>query len=119
MPEVGSVDFAVGIHVRLRKSRVNWSPEREQCAEVCAVDLAIDEQVRKALASVGDSVVIEVRRAGSKFARVAYAVVVAAGLQRICDSRAVVGGVGSAVAVGIDGWWTCDCDGVVAAPRDT
>ena len=61
MPEVGSIDFAVGIHVRLRESRVDWSPEREQHAEVCTVNLAIDEQVRETLASVGDGVAVEAK----------------------------------------------------------
>jgi hypothetical protein len=43
MPEIGSIDFAVTIHIRLRESRVDWSPEREQCAEVCTVDLPVNE----------------------------------------------------------------------------
>jgi len=109
MPEIGSVDFAVGIHVRLRKSRVNWSPEREQHAEVCTVNLAIDEQVCKALASIGNRVAVEVRYAGREFARVAYAVVVAVGLRWVEDRRAVVDGVGSTVAIGIGGCWAFDC----------
>jgi hypothetical protein len=43
MPEVRSVDIAVAIHVRLRESWVDWSPEREQRTEVCTVDLAVDK----------------------------------------------------------------------------
>jgi hypothetical protein len=43
MPEVSAIDFAVTIHVRLRQSRVDWSPEREQRAEVCAIDLVVNE----------------------------------------------------------------------------
>ena len=77
MPEVCSVDFAVTIHVCLRKSRVHWSPEREQRAEVCAIDLVVDEQVCNALAGIRHRVEIEVRRARSEFARVANAVAAA------------------------------------------
>ena len=119
MPEVGSVDFAVGIHVRLRKSRVNWSPEREECAEVCAVDLVVDEQVRKALAGIGNRVLVEIRRTGCNLTHVANAVAVAVGLQRIEDGGAVVDRVAASIAIGIEWWWSGGCDGVVEAPRDT
>jgi hypothetical protein len=80
--------------------------------------LAVDEQVREALASVGDRVVVEVRRAGSDFARIAYAVGVAVGLRGVCNGGAVVGGVGATVAIGVDEWWSRDCDGVRVARRD-
>ena len=118
MPEVGSVDFAVGIHVRLRKSRVNWSPEREQHAEVCTVNLAVDEKVRETLASIGNGVVVEVWRAGGNFARIADAVVVAIGLRWVGDSGAVIVGVGSTVAVGVEWWRSLECDGVSVARRN-
>jgi hypothetical protein len=56
MSEVRSIDVPVTIDIRLWESRVDWSPKREQCAEVCAVDLMIDKQVCDALASVGDGI---------------------------------------------------------------
>jgi len=77
---------------------------REQYAEVCAIHLAIDEQVRKTLAGVGNRVVVEVGRAGCDFARVAYAITVAVGLRWVCDGRAVVSRVSDAVPVGVDSW---------------
>jgi hypothetical protein len=43
--EVSAVNDAVTVNVRLRESRVDGSPKREQRAEVCAVDLVVDEQV--------------------------------------------------------------------------
>ena len=93
MSKVSSIDFAVTIQVRLRKSRVNWSPEREQRAEVCTVDLPIDEQVRDALARIGNGVLVEVWRASSKFAHVANAVVVAVCLRWVVNAYAVVNGI--------------------------
>ena len=119
MPEIGSIDFTVAIDVSTWQGGVHRSPEREQRAEVCTVYLAIDEQVCDALASVGDRIAVDVGRTGGEFARVAYAVVVAVGLQRIGDSGAVVNGVGAAVTIGVDGWRALECDGVESAPRDT
>jgi hypothetical protein len=54
--------------------------------------------------------VVEVWRTGGNFTRVAYAIGVAVGLQWIRNGGAVVGGVGSTVAVGVG---RCNCDGVV------
>jgi hypothetical protein len=76
----------------------------------------IDEQVCKALASIGDRVVVEVWRTGCNFTQVAYAVVVTVGLRWIRDGGAIVGGVGSTIAVGVDG---CDRYGVNVPRRDT
>jgi hypothetical protein len=106
--EVSAINDAVTVDVRLRESRVDWSPEREQRAEISTIDLVVDEQVRETLASVGDSVGVEVGRTSGDFARIAYAVVVAVGLQRIRDRGAVVGGVGSAVVVGVYERWSCN-----------
>ena len=80
--------------------------------------MAVDEQVREALASIRDGVAVEVRYAGHEFARIADAVVVAVGLRWVCDGGAVVDGVRATVAVGVDGW-DCDCNGVPLAPGDT
>ena len=114
--EVRSIDVTVTIDIRLRKSRVDWSPEREQGAEVCAVDLAVDEQVCDALADIGNGVVVEVWRAGSEFTHVTDAVVVAVCLRWVRDGGAVVDGVGATIAVSVD---FCDYDGVEASSRDT
>jgi hypothetical protein len=108
MSEVGSIDFAVGVHVRLRESRVDWSPEREERAEVCAVDWVVDEQVREALASIGNRVEIEVRRAGGNLAHIADAVAVAVGLCWIEDGGAVVDRVRATVFVGVEWRWAYD-----------
>jgi hypothetical protein len=102
MPKVGSIDFPVTIQVRLREARVDWSPEREQRAEVCAVDLAVDEQVRKALAGIGNRVLVEILRTGCNLTNVANAVVVAVSLSWVRDGGAVVDGVGATVAVGVE-----------------
>ena len=88
------------------------APSVEQIAEVCAVDLVVDEQIRETLATVGNRVEIKVGHAGGKFARVADTVIVAVVLQRIGDGGTIVGGVGASVAVGVEWWRALDCDGV-------
>jgi hypothetical protein len=59
---------------------------------------------------------VEVRCTDCEFANIADAVVVAVSLCWVRDGRAVVGGVGSTVAVGVGR--DCNCDGVVKARRD-
>jgi hypothetical protein len=78
----------------------------------------IDKQVRKALARIGDRVLIEVGRAGDNFTHVAYVVGVAIGLRWVRDGGTVVGRVGATITVGIAGWKVCDSDGVALAARD-
>jgi hypothetical protein len=75
MPEVRSIDFAIAIHIA-RGVCVRWSPLREQRAEIRAVHLSVDEQVCKALASIRNCVVVEVRRAGSDLDSITYAIAV-------------------------------------------
>lgn len=115
--EVCAVHDAIAIEIT-RRVGGRWTPLREQRAKVCAVDVPIDEQVREALAGIGNRVEIEVRSAGGEFARVADTVAVAICLRRVRDGWAVVVGVGAAVAVGVDEWRPHDCDGVESAPRD-
>jgi hypothetical protein len=42
MPEIGSINFAVSIHIAYGVC-VRWSPLREQRAEISAIDLAVNE----------------------------------------------------------------------------
>ena len=115
--EVSAVNDAVAIEIT-RGVGGRWSPLREDDAKICTIDLAVDEQVRKTLASVGNRVEIKVGCAGRDLTHVADAVVVAIGLQGVRDVGAVVGGVGATVAIGIDRRWTYDCDGVVVPARN-
>ena len=93
------------------------------------IGVAIESSASSNLARVGYAVAIAVAfaevwngigvaigsSASSNLARVAYAVAIAVALRWVRDRRAVVKGVDSAVAIGVD---TCDCDAVVTAPRD-
>ena len=79
MPEVGAINSAVAIHVAYGVC-VRRSPLREQRAEICTIDLIINEQVGNAWTGVGDRVRVEIRGTGSNFAGVTDAVTVAVGL---------------------------------------
>jgi len=75
----------------------------------------VDEEVCDALATIGNTVVVEVGGAGSDFAQVAHAITVAVGLRWVREGGAVVCGVRSTVAVGVerhddDGVPTSACD---------
>jgi hypothetical protein len=82
------------------------------------VGVAIECGAGSQFAGIGDGVGVAVGCAGGEFAGVAYAVVVAIGLRWIEDGGAVVVGVGATIAISVDGWWDCDCDGVEPARRD-
>jgi hypothetical protein len=69
-----------------------------------------------AFAEIWNGIVVAIgSSASSDLAQVAYAVAIAVALRGVRDRRAVVQGVDSAIAIGVD---TCDCDSVVTAPRD-
>jgi Flp pilus assembly pilin Flp len=81
-----------------------------------SVVVAVFEEVVGGIAGVWNGVGVAIESsARSNLARVAYAVAVTVGLRWVSDCRAVVQGVDSAVAVGVD---TCECYGVEHAPRD-
>jgi hypothetical protein len=103
MPEICPIDLAGAIHIAYGVC-VRRAPLRQQDAEVCAVGLIVNEQIRKALAGIRNRVVVKVRYAGSELTHVTYAVAIAVSLRWVCDGGAVVGGVGATVAIGVDGW---------------
>ena len=81
-----------------------------------SIVVAVFEKVVGSVAGVWNGVSVAIKCSASSYlAYVAYAVAVAVGLRWVRDRRAVVQGVDSAVAIGVD---TCECDGVVSAPRD-
>ena len=113
--EVRAVNTPVTIDVSTRQGWVRRSPGREQRTEVCAVDFVVDDQICKALASVGDRVLVIVGRTGSHFTRVADAVVIAVGLATVGDEWTIIASVAACVAVGVQLIAMCDVDAVVVA----
>ena len=113
--EVRAINTPVTIDVSTRQCWVRRSPGREQRTEICAVDFVVDDQICKALAGIGNRVLVIVWRAGSEFARVASAVVIAVGLATVGYDWTIIAGVATCVAVGVQLIAICDVDAVVVA----